>query len=219
MAEEEEDLPPPDLHMRPHAYWKPRPRVASEQHKTLWGTASILMHRAGLNLLGAEEHRPPPRRMARGDRGSGPETLSAAQGAGVRVRVHRSRRLALGRRGGEAGESGGGLARGGTAPRLSLLAGRGGERPCGRPRRGRPCRGAPPRGLSEHRRPAGGRAVPVPGRDRPLGRKVDLCQRLRAADRRFRLPGPGRFGLRTPGRPARCGRRCGRWPATGSSPP
>ena len=60
VAGEEEDLPPPDLHMRPHAYWKPRPRVASEQQKTPWGTASILMHRAGLNVLGAEERRPPP---------------------------------------------------------------------------------------------------------------------------------------------------------------
>lgn len=60
VAGEEEDLPPPDLHTRPHALWKPRPRVASEQQKTLWGTASILMQRAGLNLLGANEHRPPP---------------------------------------------------------------------------------------------------------------------------------------------------------------
>ena len=58
--DEEEDRPPPDLHTRPHTYWKPRPRVASEQQKTLWGTASILMQRAGLNLLGAEERRPPP---------------------------------------------------------------------------------------------------------------------------------------------------------------
>ena len=56
----EEDLPPPDLYTRPHAYWKPRPRVAAEQEKTLWGTASKLMQRAGLNLLGAEERRPPP---------------------------------------------------------------------------------------------------------------------------------------------------------------
>ena len=56
----EEERPPTDLHTRPRAYWKPRPRVASEQQKTLWGTASTLMQRAGLNLLGAEERRPPP---------------------------------------------------------------------------------------------------------------------------------------------------------------
>ena len=56
----EEELPPSDLYTRPYAYWKPRPRAAAEQEKTLWGTASKLMQRAGLNLLGAEERRPPP---------------------------------------------------------------------------------------------------------------------------------------------------------------
>ena len=56
----EEELLPTDLQTRPYPYWRPRPRVASEQQKTLWGTASTLMQRAGLNLLGAEERRPPP---------------------------------------------------------------------------------------------------------------------------------------------------------------
>ena len=56
----EKDLPPSDLYTRPYAYWKPRPRAAAEQEKTLWGTASKLMQRAGLNLLGAEERRQPP---------------------------------------------------------------------------------------------------------------------------------------------------------------
>ena len=56
----DEELPPPDLSARPHKYWKPRPRVAAEKEETLWGTASKLMERAGLNLLGAEERRPPP---------------------------------------------------------------------------------------------------------------------------------------------------------------
>ena len=43
----EEELPPTDLQTRPYPYWRPRPRVASEQQKTLWGTASTLMQRAG----------------------------------------------------------------------------------------------------------------------------------------------------------------------------
>ena len=56
----DEDLPPPDLDARPYAYWEPRPRAAAEQEKTLWGTASKLMQTARLNLLGADERRPPP---------------------------------------------------------------------------------------------------------------------------------------------------------------
>ena len=58
----DEDLPPPrpDPSTWPYKYWKPRPRVAAEKEDTLWGTASKLMERAGLNLLGAEERRPPP---------------------------------------------------------------------------------------------------------------------------------------------------------------
>ena len=55
------------------------------------------------------------------------------------------------------------------------------------------------RGLSECWGPAGDRAVPVLRGCRPLEGKMGVRQRLRAADRRARLPGPCRFGLRTPG--------------------
>ena len=55
-----EERPPPDHDAQPHAYWKPRPRAAAEQEKTLWGTASKLMQTARLNLLGPDERYPPP---------------------------------------------------------------------------------------------------------------------------------------------------------------
>ena len=55
-----EEHPPPDHSARPWAYWKPRPRTAAEQEKTLWGAASKLMQTARLNLLGPDEKYPPP---------------------------------------------------------------------------------------------------------------------------------------------------------------
>lgn len=55
-----EERPPSDPDARPYGYWKPRPRTASEQEKTLWGTASILMRTARLNLLGPDSRLRPP---------------------------------------------------------------------------------------------------------------------------------------------------------------
>ena len=55
----DEERPPPDPDARPYAYWEPHPRAAAEQEKTLWGTASKLMQTARLNLLGADDPRPP----------------------------------------------------------------------------------------------------------------------------------------------------------------
>ena len=210
-----EERPPPDLDARPYAYWEPRPRAAAEQEKTLWGTASKLMQTARLNLLGPDERRPPPGEWLAAIATAADRLYLPPQGAGIRVPVHRSRRLARGRGGGQAQGGGAGLARGRTARRLSLLAGARGERSGGRPRTGRamsrrPSRWSPVRrsartrwrgrtcssGRSPARRTGGRASTPVHGRS---PRSTARSRSIRATSAR---------------RSARCGGWSGRWPAT-----
>lgn len=107
-----EESPPPVPAARPWTYWKPRPRTAAEQEKTLWGTASILMQTARLNLLALDSQlRPPADWLA--------DIAKAAERLYLRPRVPASGFLFV---------DPAALAGGRAARRLSPLAGAGGAR-------------------------------------------------------------------------------------------